>query len=422
MLNKLKPLVYDKRSRNFVIYGIGQAFNLLSPFLVAPYIIHICGQDGFGKTQVGFSLALFLILIVDYSFDIKGVKEVSESRDDHRKQNELFNKIYKAKAVLLVLALCTGVILINTLSILSSEATVMYLSLPIVAGQFLSPVWFLQGNEDFKTITIITICSKILYVIAVFLLIKLPGDYVFINLCLGTTAIICNLSSFYFVFRKYKLYAVNIQRNVVFELLKKDSSFCLSQLFVSARQLTPTILVSYFLGYYQVGQYKIIEQIVMLFRTFLQVFYRFFYPEMCYRIATAFRKGFSFWKFYVATAFGIVLLGSATIFVLAPFILRYFNLNAADVSNTVGLLRAGTVIPLLMVFSMGLEQLIFGLGNNKFYMRVVFAVTVANLIVSLIFIKFWQIRGIISALTIAESIFILAYFSSVRNNLKKTVL
>jgi O-antigen/teichoic acid export membrane protein len=85
----------NKVSKNFIFYGTGQAFNLLSPLLIVPYVISVCGVANFGKTGLSFGLSLFLILIVDYAFDIKGTKLVSESRENIKGiQQSLFTIIY----------------------------------------------------------------------------------------------------------------------------------------------------------------------------------------------------------------------------------------------------------------------------------------------------------------------------------------
>ena len=55
-----------KQPKDFIIYGFGQAINLISPLLVIPYIVSICGEEGLGKAGVGFSFALIAIVLVDY--------------------------------------------------------------------------------------------------------------------------------------------------------------------------------------------------------------------------------------------------------------------------------------------------------------------------------------------------------------------
>ena len=52
------------------------------------------------------------------------------------------------------------------------------------------------------------------------------------------------------------------------ELIKKDYKLCLSQLFFAFRQYSPVMVIDFVLGSFVAGQFRIIEQIVMIFRTF----------------------------------------------------------------------------------------------------------------------------------------------------------
>ena len=107
---KISVLIKDKNKQNFFIYGVGQVFNLISPFIVAPLVIAKCQEAGYGKVGLGFALALFLILIVDYGFDIKGTKLVSENRHEPQVLEKIlsttiFTKIVLFAFVVLIVAL-----------------------------------------------------------------------------------------------------------------------------------------------------------------------------------------------------------------------------------------------------------------------------------------------------------------------------
>lgn len=102
----------NKNKRNFLIYGLGQAFNLLSPLVVAPYLIFVCNEDGFGKIGLGFALSLFLILIVDYAFEIKGIRLVSEKRDNRSELQKILNTTIFTKTVLFLVTIAIAFLLI----------------------------------------------------------------------------------------------------------------------------------------------------------------------------------------------------------------------------------------------------------------------------------------------------------------------
>ena len=55
----------QKQLNKFVTYGIGQAFNLVTPILVVPYIVSICNEEGYGKIGVGLAISFFLMVFID---------------------------------------------------------------------------------------------------------------------------------------------------------------------------------------------------------------------------------------------------------------------------------------------------------------------------------------------------------------------
>jgi O-antigen/teichoic acid export membrane protein len=190
---KINSLIKDKTKSNFFIYGLGQSFNLLSPLLIAPLVVAVCGIEGFGKVGLGFALALFLILIVDYSFDVKGTKQVAENRENkYELENILFLAIF-TKIILFVFASIIAILLVIFIPFFSQEKHLFLISLLIVFAQIFNPVWFLQGIENFKLVSIVNICSKTLYVLLVFLLIIEKTDYIWVNFYLGFSALIFNL-------------------------------------------------------------------------------------------------------------------------------------------------------------------------------------------------------------------------------------
>ena len=70
----------NKQLVDLAVYVFGQLFNLVTPLLVVPYIVFVCGEANFGKSAIGMAIVFFLIVFVDYGSDIIGVKEVSIQR------------------------------------------------------------------------------------------------------------------------------------------------------------------------------------------------------------------------------------------------------------------------------------------------------------------------------------------------------
>ena len=96
MLKSIAGLIKNsKQFKNLVIYGIGQGFNLITPLLVVPYIVSICGEEGYGKIGVGMALAFFIMVFIDYGSEIVGVKDVAVNRENNNKLETIFMKFYR---------------------------------------------------------------------------------------------------------------------------------------------------------------------------------------------------------------------------------------------------------------------------------------------------------------------------------------
>lgn len=407
---KFLLLISDKNKRNFFIYGFGQAFNLLSPLIVAPLVIAKCQEAGYGKVGLGFALALFLILIVDYAFDIKSTKSASENRHDSSLLEELISTTICIKIVLFTIVVILFTILLETVPFFFQEQKLFILSLSIVFAQVFNPIWFFQGIENFKMISIINIASKVTYVSLVLLFINTTEDYIYVNLFLGLSSFIFYFCGLLYIKMKYEFKIIVPSFTKVKIILINDFSFCISQLFLSARQLAPLVMVSYFLGFSIAGQYRVLEQIFNLFRTSSQVFLKFFYAQACYRFMINVKEGWEFWKKY--TLANVVLVASAlmVIYYFSTEVLRFFHLPETTITELDYLFKIALSISLLMSFSLPLEQLMFIQDKSKIYVKITIFATIVNITLLLLLIRRFELFGIIITIIIAELTISAFYF------------
>src|SRR6218665_1316524 len=239
--NKLK----SQQIRNFMIYGFGQAVNLVSPLLIIPYIIVVCGEEGLGKVGVGFSFALIAIVLVDYGSYINGTKEISINNSDKAVLEDKFVNIYFSKFLLLLIVLLFCAVIIFVIPFFAKDKIQFLLSLTIVVGQFVNPTWFFQGIQNFKWISIINVLSKLIYIVCVFLFIKSPQDYIYINLFLGLGLITASFLGLIWIFNHYSFSLKSASFPKALYLIQHEFTLTVSQLFFSLYQYAPIMLISY---------------------------------------------------------------------------------------------------------------------------------------------------------------------------------
>ena len=191
--------------------------------------------------------------------------------------------------------------------------------------------------------------------------------------------------------------------------LKNHFSFFVSQLFLSLKNYAPLVIVSFLGGYFIAGQYSIIEKIIMPFRRYLQIIFRFFYPKLCFELSISQQKGIALWKKINMFNLLLVLILLTLVYVFSAEILLFFKVTAVTLEQMQSLLKYSLLIPLLLTISFIFEQLLLSSGNKQAYIKVTIITVVINSI--LLPVLFWrfELLGLIFAIAITEIIVIALY-------------
>ncbi|MDQ7959311.1 MULTISPECIES: oligosaccharide flippase family protein [Flavobacterium] len=424
-MNKiLNRFTSNKALKNFIIYGFGQAINLASPLLITPYIIYICGLEKLGIIAIGQSLAYILNVIIDYSSNIFGVKEISINRENNTKLQFIFSSVYFSRLFLLAIVIAIVIIMALAIPYFNRNALMIFFSISIIIGQAINPTWFLQGVENFKWITIINILSKIIYIVAVFLFLKEESDYIYANLWLGLGTILANALAFIMIIKKcnfrFKIDSIRAAK----EILKRDFLFCVSQLFFAVRNYSSVLIVGFFAGDLVAGQFKVVEQIINLFRTYVQMFFKFSYSYICFEIDRSISKGIALWKKYNSFNVLILITGLVSVYFFSSQVLAFFRVDEHLFDQLEKYLHIGLFIPLLICGTSSLEQLLFSLNKNYIYIRLTMASTIFNILGLSFAMYFYGLEGVFYMLIITEISLVMIYYAILRkyfNGSKETL-
>ena len=416
MLQLLKKILFHQQFQKLSIYGFGQLFNLVTPLLVVPYIVSVCGEENFGKTAVGMAIAFFLIVFIDFGSDIIGVREVAVNRDNPEVLNKIFTTTYVVKGIILLLVLTVASIIFHSFPYFKSEKIMFTLGLSVLIGQFLNPTWFLQGIENVKWITLLNIVSKCIYLVGIFFTIKKESDYIYINLWWGLGMIVSNFLVFIWIIKKHQFSFLLVNKDEVFKHIRNDFSMFSSQIFVSLQLYAPVVLISYFGNNLMAGQYRIVEQIIVIFKTYIFLFFNYVFPRVCYLIETDFKRGLKNWIIYNGVNFVFVTMGMLFFHIYSYEIVSYFNpTNRYVLSN---LLEVAVFVPLILAISIPLKQLVLAYNYKRFYVYLTSVMVLFNLLAIVILLPKFQVYGVFYSLIATDLIVIIFYLYQLKKNLK----
>lgn len=281
MLNKLKNIANTEDKKrllsNFFSLSILQTFTYILPLLTLPYLVRVLGSEKFGLVVFAQAFIIFFNILVDYGFNLSATREISVNRENKEKLTEIFSSVMSIKFILIGISFTILSIIIFSFEKFSNNIDLYYLTFLWVIGQALFPIWYFQGLEKMKYITIVNITSKLIFTIAIFIFIQNETDYILVPILNGLGFIIGGILSLWIVHKDFNQ-KFQIQSFKILIMYFKDSSqFFLSRLssvgYSNVNTFLAGILLSpVFVTYYYLAD-KAVSVILTLFSPIVQTIY-----------------------------------------------------------------------------------------------------------------------------------------------------
>ncbi len=178
--------------KNNIFYSILLVLaNYVFPFLTYPYVSRVLGVTGIGAYNFVDSVINYFILFSSLGINTLGVREISKCKGDPDALARTFSNLLIVNLALTGLMLLVLVVSTMTVPQLSAHKELMYIgAFKLVFNCFLVE-WFFRGLEEFSYITIRSIIIKLVYVAAVFTLVRTRDD-VWVYFLLGCLTIVVN--------------------------------------------------------------------------------------------------------------------------------------------------------------------------------------------------------------------------------------
>lgn len=182
-----------------------QASNAALPLLVFPFALSALGDHYYSKLVVSEALAVFLLAVVLYSFEIDGVAAVvgADPVKDRASLSRLLCGITITRIGLFLLGLP---VLAAVACLLDPELVLPALAWSLVPLSFaIQPNWFFQGLGQNAAVGAITVGARCSAVAATLLLVKDPSGYILVPLAIGISYLAGAVLALAYAFRAYGL-------------------------------------------------------------------------------------------------------------------------------------------------------------------------------------------------------------------------
>jgi PST family polysaccharide transporter len=397
----------DLVSNFFFLFFVNIA-NFILPLVTFPYLVRILGIEKFGLLSFATSIITYFLILTDYGFNLTATKEISINRNDKNKINEIFSAVMSLKVIIMFIGFMVLLPFLFLIPKLNVYWYIFVFSYGNVLGQLMYPIWFFQGIEKMKIISILNISSKVVFTAAIFLFINSETDFYLVPIFSSLGFVLIGIVSMILVKFQYKVSFILQEKAVLYSYLVDGWSLFLSNISITL-YTTATIT---FLGFYTnntvVGYYSVADKIVSAIRGVVSPISQVLFPYLCNTAQNNPKKVLSINRYLALFGGSAMLLVSIFLFVFAEGII-FLIFNKKD-SASIIILQILAVIPFLTflhtVFAL-FTMIVF--GKNREYSRIIVSAAFLNLILCLILIPFFGYKGAAIAVVIVEFYLLFRY-------------
>jgi len=371
-----------------------QGANFIIPLIILPYLVRTLGAETFGLVMFAQAFILFFNVIVDFGFSLSGVREVSINRGDHQKLEEIFNAIMTIKLLLIVVSFIIMVGIVVTFERFTNDYILYFITFGWVIGQALFPIWFFQGIEKMKYITIFKVIAQLLSLVAIVVFVNNPNDYLLVPLFNSLGFIAVGVISIIIILKEFKFKLFILKLNVLNNYFKESSHFFLSRAAVSIYTSSNAFVLGLFTNNTMVGYYSIAEKLYIALQALYMPIVNVLYPYISKeRNIKLFKKIFK-----LAIIFNFVLVFG--LYFMAPYLVELISGN--QIIESIEVFRIFILVAIIVVPSILIGYPFLAALGYKNYAN--YSV-VAGSIFHILGLTLLALTGYINIYTIAVTLF-----------------
>lgn len=176
--------------------------NIIIPVLVGPYILRIIDRELYDAFNVIFADFQLFLIIGAFGIYGYGVREASKIRNNKEKLSKFFSEMFLISVFANIIS---AALFVGYAFLVFNESLKLIICgclLIQIFGNVFNFEWMNEAKEDYFFIAIKSLIVRVLYMLAVFLLIKQSNDIVWYAILLSLSFAFNTIISFLFIKRK----------------------------------------------------------------------------------------------------------------------------------------------------------------------------------------------------------------------------
>lgn len=402
---KLSTLIRGNRLVHNVaaLYGV-QFGRKIIPLITIPYLARVLGAAGWGKVAFVTAIGEFIVIVIEFGFNLSATREVARHRDCPETCGEVMSGVLGAQALLAVVAMAAAVICSRFIPLLHDNPVLFASGLAYGVAQGFAPLWFFQGLEKLRLSSAIEITGKMAAVCGMFLFVRGAGDeWKWMGLC-GVAPLLATVLGLALAFRSMPLRRPT--QKMVWRALQMGWPMFLFRSAESLYGVGNVFLLGLFAPPEIVGYFAVAEKTSKAVYGLMNPVRDAIYPRLSHLAKSGYEAAASLARVSAGIMVGGGLVLGILLFITAPLLVKL--LLGDSYEQAVIVLRMFSCLPVLLAItnSAGMQWLL-PFGKDGAINQIILSGGVVNVCLSLVLAPRFLHVGM-AASVVASELFVCA--------------
>ena len=385
---------------NFFSLSMVRATDALVFLLLTPVLIRRIGIDHFGIIAFVQVFINYGKTIVDYGFNVSGVRAVALAGDDRRQLGQLLADVLATRFLLAVGCAVTIIGMIAGFSYLHPYAPVFYGGLSILAAHVVFTDWFFIGWRRTQYLAVANLAARLAFAGLVLWWVQQPADYIYVLAFYGITGFAAGMGMLLFMHYKFQL-----------PLRTPDTSQIRRYLWIDFRLLLTNLSIE-FNGSYAVlalhimttsaltGYFSVMQKLIQPLRFLLVIFSQTVFPMVVRRLESGLLEVQAFLQKALRIFAPVPVTACIVLFLAADLLISFFTGETR--SGVTWNFRLYLLVPLIVLLNIPAYQILLAYERKTDYARIYLWSLPLNLIASVALIGLFGLTGAVLSLIVVE--------------------
>ena len=396
----------DKESRlleNIFSMVTLRGMEYILAFLLVPYLLRTLGPEKYGSIAFMQGIIAYFTLVINYGFNITAPKDIALAKFNQLSQ--IFSSYFWGTVILGVgcsIVFGIGYIILYTIFHWTLDIPLFFACYMTAVGMVVFPIWFFQGIQQMRYITIFNFLGRFGAMLLLFFLIQSPEDYILAAFLQSCTTVFAGILSWIIIRKNWPYILCKPVKSDVISVYKKGWQIFLSTLAVNLYTSSDIVILGILTNSTIVGYYSGAEKLISCVRRGISAVSDAIYPYISKKFKISKSEAYQFLRkqLVIYTISGI-LCGMIILF-LSPKIIPW--LLGEKYISSISLIQVMAFVPLVVAIStvFGYETML-PLGMQKKYSQILIIASILNLILIVPSILWKEALGVALCVFVTET-------------------